>query len=55
MTIDTREEIQNYLDACIEYWRGEVAKNIDHAEYYVDAYQSVRISIFDSTLPEEEE
>lgn len=57
--------IRNYLDRCIRYWRkkkdealgnGPAATN-DHdvhtATCYVDAYQSVRNSIYGELLPKE--
>lgn len=49
----TQEDVRKYLDKCIVFWRkkrdggGEDAKM---AEYYVDAYQSVRVSLFGETL-----
>lgn len=58
----SKENIKNYLDSCIKQWRlnkkeaegdGPAATN-DHkvhtASCYVDAYQSVRISLFGECL-----
>ena len=48
--------IRHYLDSCIKYWRSERDKaetpgDRSRAVYYVDAFQSVRTSIFGETLP----
>lgn len=45
------EHIRTYLDECIEHWR---ASDADFAEYYVDAFQSVRASMLGELLPEED-
>jgi hypothetical protein len=47
--------IEVYLDGAIRSWR-RIADNADHkhfdiAPYYVDAFQSVRLSLLDETLP----
>lgn len=47
-----KEEVKKYLDECITFWRkqrdeGETEK----APCYIDAYQSVRMSLFGETLP----
>lgn len=52
----TEEAIKKYLDDCITLWRAEVRgggsiEGRTMAVYYVDAYQSVRSSIFGETLP----
>lgn len=39
--------VKGYIDECIRHWRGS---DEPHAEYYVDAYQSVRASVFGETL-----
>lgn len=41
-------DILKYLDKCIDFWRGS---NCSESKYYVDAYQSVRISLFGKTKP----
>lgn len=50
----TEPEIKAYLDKCIEHWRknresGETALK-EMARYYIDAFQSVRVSLFGQTL-----
>jgi hypothetical protein len=47
----TKEDIKEYLDNCIVYWRN--AKE-DYSIYYVDAFQSVRFSLFGELLEGEE-
>lgn len=57
----TEEAIQDYLDNAIRAWRtqrdrahgpeGDTAQRI-MAEHYVDAFQSVRTSLFGETLVE---
>lgn len=48
------EEVKNYLDLCIRYNRREISNgNRGYPVYYVDAYQSVRSSLFGELLPEE--
>jgi len=49
----TEEDIKAYLDECISYWRKCAPTEMRGC--YVDAYQSVRTSIFGETLPEEHE
>jgi len=48
-------EILEYLDFCINEWRdrNEDINHIHHniSLYYIDAFQSVRSSLFGSTLP----
>lgn len=58
----TEEAVRDYLDECITLWRGHVNGEYgeDHpyrkiASYYVDAYQSVRISLFGEQLPPEDD
>lgn len=51
-------KIKDYLDGAIRSWRGKRDQAETTAEHhecrcYVDAFQSVRTSIFGSTLPEE--
>lgn len=46
------EEIKEYLDKCIRYWRDKRDKDgCEYAKYYIDAFQSIRMSIFDDLLP----
>lgn len=55
----SKEEIKNYLDECIIAWReirdndAKRPENLSERDCicYVDAYQSVRTSLFGSTLP----
>jgi hypothetical protein len=55
----TEPAVKEFLDACIRHWRDELGKakrermkhKIAQAECYVDAYQSVRTSLFRETLP----
>lgn len=45
------DEIKNYLDSCIVYWRKKRdEESCEFAKYYIDAFQSVRNSIFDELL-----
>lgn len=45
------DEIKNYLDSCIVYWRKQRdEEGCEFAKYYIDAVQSVRNSIFDELL-----
>lgn len=47
----TEEEVKKYLDNCIRFWRERRNAEKDKlAGYYIDAYQSVRISIFGKLL-----
>lgn len=48
------ESIKEYLDKCIKYWREEKDNNSKIAVYYIDAFQSVRISLFGKILGFEE-
>ena len=53
------DSVRNYLDGCIRYWRGKkkeaiLQKNDEEeliAMCYIDAFQSVRSSLFGETLP----
>jgi len=61
----TEGDVKSYLDKCIEYWRikrDTVPADTDidadeHLEfkkmapYYIDAFQSVRMSLFGELLP----
>lgn len=44
----TEQDIKKYLDGCIRHWRQSTA---DYKIFYVDAFQSVRASLFDELLP----
>lgn len=50
----TKNAVKKYLDTCIEYWRLKHDKGDEGALYYVDAYQSVRTSLFGESLGKEE-
>lgn len=55
LKIDNLEDIKTYLDNCIRAWRSK--RDNEHcyfAKYYIDAYQSVRYSIFGECLPADE-
>lgn len=48
--LDNFEEIKKYLDKSIIYWRNKRdVENNQIAKYYIDAFQSVRTSIFGKT------
>jgi len=46
----TQEAIRTYLDRCIEFWRKKKNAGNFIAMSYIDAYQSVRTSLFGETL-----
>ena len=48
----TKEDILKHIDECITFWRKDKR---NFAEFYVDAYQSMRMSIFGELLPLPEE
>lgn len=48
----TKEDVKEYLDNAISYWRGS---RENYSTYYVDVYQSVRMSLFGELLSEEGE
>lgn len=52
-----RSAVAAYLDDSIRYWRSErlstKPERATMAIYYVDAFQSVRVSLFGETLSEE--
>lgn len=48
----TEEEVKGYLDNGIDHWRGERDKGVDFAKYYVDAYQGIRVSLFNEMKSE---
>lgn len=47
-----KDAVKDYLDTNIRYWRAEREYSIDPAKYYIDAYQSVRMSLFGELLEE---
>lgn len=47
----TEEAVKAYLDESILYWRG---CQHEMAAYYMDAFQSVRMSLFGEVLPQPE-
>ena len=49
----TEEDVKKYLDRVISYWRE--CPPTEMQTHYVDAYQSVRLSIFGELLPKEGE
>ena len=50
----TEKDVKEYLDECIKYWR-EIRDNNKStmANHYIDAFQSVRTSLFGDILPPE--
>lgn len=52
----TKKDVKNYLDECIIYWRKvranhlRMTKERDMANCYIDAFQSVRSSLFGELL-----
>ena len=49
--IDDKESVLQYLDECITFWRTQRDnKNCKYAKYYIDAFQSVRNSLFGELL-----
>ncbi len=50
------EAVKAYLDECIRLWRARVGNpDWPYAPCYVDAFQSVRTSLFGELLPSDEE
>lgn len=50
------EDVKEYLDSCIKYWRKRKEEALIHSEAlvascYIDAFQSVRVSLFEELLP----
>jgi len=49
----TEKDVMKYLDGCIDHWRNikETGNNYEKeiAVYYVDAFQTVRTSLFGET------
>jgi hypothetical protein len=53
----TEEAIQDYLDNAIRVWRrnrdnSRPGPDLEMAQHYIDAFQSVRTSLFGETLVE---
>lgn len=56
----TEQDVKNHLDKCIRFWRSKRDKKSalnqreleerDMAPFYIDAYQSVRVSLFGKVL-----
>ena len=44
------KEVKDYLDRCIIFWRKKKLNGDQKAEDYIDAYQSMRISLFGELL-----
>ena len=51
----TEESVKKYLDHAIGYWRQKHDDGDELAIIYVDAYQSVRASLFGDILPREDD
>lgn len=49
----TEEGVKKYLDQAITHWRLCDAPSEEMRSHYVDAFQSVRISLFGELLPPE--
>ena len=48
----SKEAIKNYLDTAIRRWRKSADSiEVGYAQYYIDAFQSVRVSLFGELLP----
>jgi hypothetical protein len=47
-----KKDVKEYLDRCIIHWRKKRDEGDAIAEYYVDAFQSIRMSLFGELLPE---
>ena len=51
----TEKDVKAYLDECIKHWRNirdSESEKKDMAIFYVDAFQSVRTSLFGELLSE---
>lgn len=49
--INNKESVLQYLDECITFWRTQRDDKIcEYAKYYIDAFQSVRNSLFGELL-----
>ena len=50
----TEDAVKEYLDNCITHWRNNAPPS-EMRSHYVDAFQSVRTSLFGELLPQEGE
>ncbi len=50
----TEDAVKEYLDKCITHWRRS-APPCEMRNHYIDAFQSVRVSIFGELLPKDKE
>lgn len=49
--VKDKKSILKYLDGCIAFWRNKRDnENCEYAKYYIDAFQSVRKSLFGELL-----
>lgn len=46
-----KSEVKNYLYRCVLHWRVKDAEGDEVAKYYIDAFQSVHISLFGKLVP----
>jgi len=46
-----KDDVKAYLDKCIVHWREQASLGDPCARYYIDAFQSMRMALFDETLP----
>lgn len=44
-------QVKAYIDRSIRFWRGKKAAGDSFADYYIDAFQSIRRNIFGELLP----
>ena len=49
----TKNNVKLYLDYAIKQWRKKRKSGSKIAKYYIDAFQSVRVSLFGELLPKE--
>jgi hypothetical protein len=47
-----KPEVESYLHRCILHWRVKDAEGDKFAKYYIDAFQSVSMSLFGEIVPE---
>jgi hypothetical protein len=53
----TPEAVKAYLDKCILHWMEQKSKHVEidsKSLYYIDAFQSVRVSLFGDLLSKED-
>jgi len=46
-----KSEVKNYLRRCVLHWRVKDVEGHEIAKYYIDAFQSVHMSLFGETVP----